>query len=276
MAYNYLKKIAYFYPRPPRGGRLDSDFRSLWDKLFLSTPSARRATKGAADTKTSKVYFYPRPPRGGRPQSGGSFLYEHRISIHALREEGDGGSYSAGRNGQISIHALREEGDCQTRLHLSAPEDFYPRPPRGGRPDAAGHGRTLEAISIHALREEGDWRQEVTLCRTENFYPRPPRGGRPTCRIGSNSPCYFYPRPPRGGRLARFEPPSPRKYFYPRPPRGGRPYADGTVEVVEVFLSTPSARRATPWITPRPRRRCISIHALREEGDPTATLVETS
>ena len=44
MAYNYLKKIAYFYPRPPRGGRLDSDFRSLWDKLFLSTPSARRAT----------------------------------------------------------------------------------------------------------------------------------------------------------------------------------------------------------------------------------------
>ena len=56
-----------FYPRPPRGGR-----RADWvDKddslLFLSTPSARRATGvhhlGAVDL---------------------------RISIHALREEGDG------------------------------------------------------------------------------------------------------------------------------------------------------------------------------------------
>ena len=55
MAYNYLKKIAYFYPRPPRGGRLDSDFRSLWDKLFLSTPSARRAT---AKTETKSLFSY--------------------------------------------------------------------------------------------------------------------------------------------------------------------------------------------------------------------------
>ena len=66
MAYNYLKKIAYFYPRPPRGGRLDSDFRSLWDKLFLSTPSARRAT----DTPEQLARY-------------------KEISIHALREEGD-------------------------------------------------------------------------------------------------------------------------------------------------------------------------------------------
>ena len=34
--------------------------------------------------------------------------------------------------------------------------NFYPRPPRGGRPDrgCSAHGR--RAISIHALREEGD------------------------------------------------------------------------------------------------------------------------
>ena len=34
-------------------------------------------------------------------------------------------------------------------------DDFYPRPPRGGRlwRSDAGHG---ELISIHALREEGD------------------------------------------------------------------------------------------------------------------------
>ena len=35
-------------------------------------------------------------------------------------------------------------------------------------------------------------------------------------------------------------------YFYPRPPRGGRPYHDGQRPAVGQFLSTPSARRATP------------------------------
>ena len=81
---------------------------------FLSTPSARRATR--------------------RPQ---------RIP----------------RRGDISIHALREEGDLLTvpptsikEVFLSTPSarratlggkemstnvyDFYPRPPRGGRPGA--------------------------------------------------------------------------------------------------------------------------------------------
>ena len=33
------------------------------------------------------------------------------------------------------------------------------------------------------------------------------------------------------------------------------------------FLSTPSARRATPHRRDRHERRDISIHALREEGD---------
>ena len=55
------------------------------------------------------------------------------ISIHALREEGDG-SAGVGRSIElISIHALREEGDLR-----------YPRPP------------AHQGISIHALREEGD------------------------------------------------------------------------------------------------------------------------
>ena len=34
-----------------------------------------------------------------------------------------------------------------------------------------------------------------------------------------------------------------------------------------IFLSTPSARRATLWEHLRQKRRLISIHALREEGD---------
>ena len=33
----------------------------------------------------------------------------------------------------ISIHALREEGDFRHTLQRSEHQNFYPRPPRGGR-----------------------------------------------------------------------------------------------------------------------------------------------
>ena len=55
----------------------------------------------------------------------------------------------------ISIHALREEGDILLGILLRVPLNFYPRPPRGGRPKTA--------LRRMALRY---------------FYPRPPRGGR--------------------------------------------------------------------------------------------------
>ena len=38
----------------------------LGDIEFLSTPSARRATHGAAVLDIVQLDFYPRPPRGGR------------------------------------------------------------------------------------------------------------------------------------------------------------------------------------------------------------------
>ena len=41
-----VSKAVYFYPRPPRGGRLKCVATHLPAKIFLSTPSARRATEG--------------------------------------------------------------------------------------------------------------------------------------------------------------------------------------------------------------------------------------
>ena len=38
-------------------------------------------------------------------------------------------------------------------------DDFYPRPPRGGRLTALFRAYDSWAISIHALREEGDLRR---------------------------------------------------------------------------------------------------------------------
>ena len=57
-----------------------------------------------------------------------------KISIHALREEGDGRTGRYAGYSAISIHALREEGDQDGRCSGLGCYDFYPRPPRGGRP----------------------------------------------------------------------------------------------------------------------------------------------
>ena len=57
--------------------------------VFLSTPSARRATWGRGGGWFSTSNFYPRPPRGGRHPGLHRPGPGERISIHALREEGD-------------------------------------------------------------------------------------------------------------------------------------------------------------------------------------------
>ena len=101
--------------------------------------------------------FYPRPPRGGRLSARDGGPAADAISIHALREEGD---------------ILNEQGPVGRILFLSTPSarratleagkvgsccnNFYPRPPRGGRRKAAADFEDTVYISIHALREEGD------------------------------------------------------------------------------------------------------------------------
>ena len=122
---------------------------------------------------------------------------------------------------------------------------FYPRPPRGGRRQRLTADVGPPAISIHALREEGDPPVEPKSLIHFYFYPRPPRGGRRRSSFRSRPAAYFYPRPPRGGRPWRPFSASPRRNFYPRPPRGGRHKHALVIKLLKIFLSTPSARRAT-------------------------------
>ena len=81
------------------------------------------------------------------------------ISIHALRVEGDlqRAVFLRSHVG-ISIHALRVEGDGGTGYCIYlGDDDFYPRPPGGGRPSETNAANSAsDAISIHALRVEGD------------------------------------------------------------------------------------------------------------------------
>ncbi len=118
------------------------------------------------------------------------------ISIHALREEGDMIRILLSTRLGISIHALREEGDRSHKRYPCPEQNFYPRPPRGGRPDERKQCSERKEISIHALREEGDDVRTNAVNHLEHFYPRPPRGGRHIFTISLAMYNYFYPRPP--------------------------------------------------------------------------------
>ena len=56
-------------------------------------------------------------------------------------------------------------------------------------------------------------------------------------------------------------------YFYPRPPGGGRHPGVFSFSATVKFLSTPSGWRATSPCDVPLSAVCISIHALRVEGD---------
>ncbi len=200
--YHTDNKNSNFYPRPPRGGRPQLSGNNREGMQFLSTPSARRATRllvGAeipglisihalreegdsrgTTKRRNERYFYPRPPRGGRLKRGKmhpapcKFLSTpsaRRATRHCPRPR---------LVKVISIHALREEGDLVIQPFGQTLEDFYPRPPRGGRPAAETCRGAQSSISIHALCEEGDMCAMTFYPRFSDFYPRPPRGGRPT------------------------------------------------------------------------------------------------
>ena len=133
----------------------------------------------------------------------------------------------------------------QRRPSAACYQDFYPRPPRGGRP-LTPEKVSDKRISIHALREEGDSVWEGTKGLGGEFLSTP-----------SARRATILPRKEVGTH----------EHFYPRPPRGGRLLLCHVYAVLCGFLSTPSARRATAPLFRFSLLCRISIHALREEGD---------
>ena len=107
-------------------------FLTVTFSKFLSTPSARRATKICLYGEWRiPISIHALREEGDRrcdalPDPG-------QISIHALREEGDLRAPARFTEISISIHALREEGDVCHQVYFLTFANFYPRPPRGGR-----------------------------------------------------------------------------------------------------------------------------------------------
>ena len=122
-----------FYPRPPRGGRLEVSARVPPPNRFLSTPSARRATLDNGFVSAAELFLSTpsarRATRMPRPPAA-----DLRISIHALREEGDKRRKRNKREVK-DFYPRPPRGGRRTRAAATAGHgNFYPRPPRGGRP----------------------------------------------------------------------------------------------------------------------------------------------
>ena len=222
-------------------------FRIFCQELFLSTPSARRATTFPPSAAYSATYFYPRPPRGGRHPGLEHWCSGPAISIHALREEGDGLFLALlPRTRNISIHALREEGDRPVRvgdlsdikisIHALREEGD---PPAGvfflqrkflSTPSARRATLLFQRrfhtvkISIHALREEGDpkgWWEYRHFTPISIHALR--EEGDLICSSSTGMRWAFLSTP--SARRATACPPpmwTGCRNFYPRPPRGGR------------------------------------------------------
>ncbi len=191
--------------------------------LFLSTPSARRATSQDSTKKPACLFLStPSARRATHPVFRPRLLVA--ISIHALREEGDLHPVFRPRLlVAISIHALREEGDQYSGSRRPSLNQFLSTPSaRRATPDIGG-GIQDYTISIHALREEGD------------------------C-------CFFAAVVVLVISIHALR------------EEGDQPRILPTVQRIQ-FLSTPSARRATPDRFFQSSGELISIHALREEGD---------
>ena len=109
--------------------------------------------------------------------------------------------------------------------------------------------REFVVISIHALREEGD-----VVPRGRNALE-----GISIHALREEGDACSIPWRPAG------------KFCTPRPPGGGKRPPVFVLLRFSLFLSTPSARRATQQTPYVGYPYYISIHALREEGDGDMT-----
>ena len=126
--------------------------------------------------------------------------------------------------------------------------NFYPRPPRGGRPCRSLSACSTSSISIHALREEGDLAQGRSINDFVAFLSTPSARRATLSTWGAEErPHHFYPRPPRGGRLQHSGPSDCAGNISIHALREeGDEQVQRYIDVGKKFLSTPSARRATP------------------------------
>ena len=215
---------------------------------FLSTPSARRATTPIRTACTcGRISIHALREEGDSCLC--RLVWRLEISIHALREEGDGGiGPHPGEIEVISIHALREEGDSSARARLTGALDFYPRPPRGGR-----FLRISVDIRPSTFLSTPSARRATVAPDPDNFsagqFLSTPSARRATqLPIGRDDASKISIHALREEGDTKILPTYAKAaHFYPRPPRGGRQTETGKKKAVNDFYPRPP-RGGRPFV----------------------------
>ena len=144
-----------FYPRPPRGGRRAGQRQRAKKDEFLSTPSARRATVGNSQSGGHAQLFLSTPSarRATRAATGvkADILF---LSTPSARRA-TGAAFLAWWGAEfLSTPSARRATQASNKSHRPKPFLSTPSARRATRPSQPSDGTP--------------W----------HFYPRPPRGGR--------------------------------------------------------------------------------------------------
>ena len=167
-----------FYPRPPRGGRLQ-----------------HRADRTKAGN------FYPRPPRGGRPSGFAAGPKSSKFLSTPSARRATAACHGKHLHCRISIHALREEGDSIRSSSSTASAEFLSTPSaRRATVKATGKHPTVKLFLSTPSARRATLREPPPQAPSQFLSTPSARRATPISRSGHPA-FYFYPRPPRGGRL---------------------------------------------------------------------------
>ena len=177
-----------------------------------------------APTKARSVGdFYPRPPCGGRPSvSDSCAAFSIFLSTSPLRGTTALGDVLSGEV-TISIHVPLAGDDAGSVATAALRQDFYPRPPCGGR--RGGYAVQLfGGISIHVPLAGDDSVCSFTFTAFSTISIHVPLAGDDPRTAGRLPALGISIHVPLAGDDSGSpgRPASPG-HFYPRPPCGGRP-----------------------------------------------------
>ena len=128
-----------FYPRPPRGGRRGLFSRLVCRLQFLSTPSARRATDPKRVKEERQIFLST--PSARRATINPCALVELVLFLSTPSARRATSSFCA----QFTFLRFLSTPSARratyaSRRHRQHRANFYPRPPRGGRPPGGCQG----------------------------------------------------------------------------------------------------------------------------------------
>ena len=243
-----MSRKRYFYPRPPRGGRLSNSVNCLTAITFLSTSSARRTTldMSSCSPTPSRLFLSTSSARRTTRESGVRNSMDVFLSTSSARRTtmdsfaGFGkwmiflSTSSARRTttvdyAKMSYNIFLSTSSARRTTQMQADLDV-----------------DVIFISIHVLREEDD------------------RQGRPL----RSSQVYFYPRPPRGGRPGAARPRCPGQDISIHVLREEDDYSLCSLPTgSEISIHVLREEDDGCILSPSTRQTVISIHVLREEDD---------